>query len=62
MGKAILNRIQWVLLAAAVIAGAVVLDTRLQRSSSREVPEAEPSAEPREAPPIRINEISASNE
>ena len=63
MGKPVLKRILWILLAAAVIAGAVIWDARRPapvRSEPEETPA--PTAEPREAAPVRISEIVASNE
>ena len=62
MGKAGVKRILWILLAAAVIAGAVAFDALLPRIGSDTEEAPAPTEEPREAPPVRINEISASNE
>ena len=63
MGKPVLKRILWILLAAAVIAGAVIWDARRPapvRSEPEETPA--PTAEPREAAPVRISEIVAGAE
>ena len=62
MNKPIIKRILCILLAAAVVAGAVIVDAHwpLAGSSEDEIPEV--VAEPRAAAPIRINEIVASNQ
>ena len=62
MAKATIKRILWLLLAAAVVVGTVLLDTRRPARHADEEVLPETTAEPRAASPVRISEIVASNE